>query len=218
MRAAAPPHAPIARRFDAQARKGRGRLVAGRPLSAGSRRAARQASRPTRICGRAWGVRLLGEWLGGREPARVASAWEAHGRERCHGQVQADQDGRDRRQTGIGLLELVDELASVTGGEDEPETGDAEQREPRPAAEPDDEGEQERGDDGDDRQDNRLRVDAEDGGARLAVALLDVLRALTGATLAARLATRAALGRRCCGGRGMLGVTLMSLDRRADRE
>src|SRR2546427_3459085 len=131
--------------------------------------------------------------------------------------MEADQDRRDRGESGVRLVELVDELAPVAGGEDEPEAGDAEQHQPRPAPEPDGEGEQERGDDGDDHERDGLGVDAEDLGADLAVALPDVLRALTRPALTARLAARAALGGPAGAG-ASLGVMLVSLDRGADRE
>src|SRR5207249_9416540 len=49
------------------------------------------------------------------------------GRERGHGQVQADQDRGDCRDAGVGLVELVNELASVARGEDEPKPDDKEQ-------------------------------------------------------------------------------------------
>ena len=124
----------------------------------------------------------------------------------------------DRCQTGVGLGELVDELASVAGGEEEPEAGDAEQCQPLPAAEPDGDAKQERGDDGDDCECGRLGIDAEELHPAFAVALLDMARRLSGVVLAAGLAAVSALARGARGGGRLLAMVLMTLDRRADGE
>jgi hypothetical protein len=72
--------------------------------------------------------------------------------------VEADQDRGDRRDAGVGLVELVDELASVPGGEDEPETCHQEQDQPGPTPEPDGDGEQDGGDGGGDRERERFGI------------------------------------------------------------
>jgi len=84
----------------------------------------------------------LGGRFGRRGSAGVRTAQEEGGRECGHGQVQADQDRGDYRDAGVGLVELVDELAPVARGEDEPEPDDKEQDQPWPTPEPDCEREQ----------------------------------------------------------------------------
>jgi hypothetical protein len=56
--------------------------------------------------------------------------------------MQRNQQARDCREASARFVELVDELAGVSGCEDQAEDNDGEQDEPRPHAEPDGTGEQ----------------------------------------------------------------------------